>query len=663
MSTSAAPSHPQFDAAAQDERHSSVPSNIRGIFVAEFLVKEGNTIVYSYPDNLDVNGFEWKTLPSGAHNIKRDIIYFEPGQESASFFTFCVAAFRARKLSPSEMANDIIGLRGLRALSVGVVIACSSSDVSDELTQILPHIAHLEALADRVIHGEDPSIVQGYAERFLLDTRILPMHVPAPQPMLECLEYDPVTYLCAVNRFLGPLIVPLLKFLQLPRKRLLLYCPPPTERAAIIAYNLAELVRAAFLHMDHKSRNIRVRGLYTVLDLEGLLEEANTGNPAYTWIAWTTDKLFLERTTLYDIILDVSPFVYPDAHCQFPAACPMAKFVSRPENVARTLRWSTTDVTLFWELAEQERRYEQILEEHGRQNLAAWKEERHGRNLGMDPMRVVLPPTWRYLQQDARFLPFGYAIIILATVRFWMTEWWLVRSQLQVVLPSSLVFPLGVRDDGGMSMGIVDLTGNVVSDEQGALKGAHESFSASKAPQHAMDDDDSLHAESAFSSESLDPLVLACGIHPDRSSTPFCSRSGGNSPSRARHVCRDRSIIPAHPRFSPMCAPHLPQEIMASVYLFTLWSSYIRAMHVQASAFLAGRIEKLPTPHAAPTASTPLLHRGTLPYAVFLTPKEVSDLSLDSNNDLDLELLRSITATHEPCALHIEQAWWSSWFA
>ena len=70
-----------------------------------------------------------------------------------------------------------------------------------------------------------------------------------------------------MHSFLGPLMAPLIKLLLLPR-RLLIYAPAPVERAAIVAFNLAELVHAAFVYAVHVPGHVRVHGMLTLHDLD-----------------------------------------------------------------------------------------------------------------------------------------------------------------------------------------------------------------------------------------------------------------------------------------------------------------------------------------------------------------------------------------------------------
>lgn len=108
---------------ATAQRSDAVPRNVKGIFVAEFLVREGNTMVYTYPEKLPVDGFEWRVLPSGGHEVISDVIHFACGGASGDA-AYAVAVFRARRLSAQDAHQE--QLRGVRSLSVGVVLGTSA---------------------------------------------------------------------------------------------------------------------------------------------------------------------------------------------------------------------------------------------------------------------------------------------------------------------------------------------------------------------------------------------------------------------------------------------------------------------------------------------------------------------------------------------------------
>ena len=444
----------------------------------------------------------------------------------------------------------------------------------------------------------------------------------------------------SMHSFLGPLMAPLIKLLLLPR-RLLIYAPAPVERAAIVAFNLAELVHAAFVYAVHVPGHVRVYGMLTLHDLDAWKQLTFAAESA--WIAWTSDRILLDKTDAYDVCLDVSALMFPSAVASPSPAKPLARFVKHATLQPTNLSWSTRDLSLFLELAEQERRYQDLLESEGRPNFDAWC---HAEHLPSScSLHVSMATPWRYRQQDARMLIIGYLVVLVASIRFWLTEWWLIRSQLHVLVPVSLVMPLGVRGDGGLSTGIVDLSEDAVSaDESRPCMSQRPCWTPATA---AGESNDSMSG----SNESVDPLIAANGLSQSGKS-PRNSSSRRSAPSilsRRSSLHNDRSIIPAHPRYDPSDAPHLPLESMTGMYVFTLWSSYIRARHIQLSAFLEERISTLPNTNE----SSALL----FPRTVRMTSGMFQRLGLDAGSSIDRAWIQSLLTPHS-CSLQMSRWPW-----
>jgi len=80
----------------------------------------------------------------------------------------------------------------------------------------------------------------------------------------------------SMHSFLGPLMAPLIKLLLLPR-RLLIYAPAPVERAAIVAFNLAELVHAAFVYAVHVPGHVRNIGTNEAAATSAIIHRTTIG--------------------------------------------------------------------------------------------------------------------------------------------------------------------------------------------------------------------------------------------------------------------------------------------------------------------------------------------------------------------------------------------------
>lgn len=601
-----------------------------------FHVRNGNTIVYKDPPGTSLTlltcirlASRWSRVESPAEwrSYCKPRYHVRMGSLTLSFFEHTnglmgIAAYCARRLSEEEGGA---AQRGARCVSVGLLLPHQYTP-SNQLRALLPHCAALESIAADLVMGGTPPSLASYGKQ---------SESPELGLSLPQLAYDPATYMSSVHRFLGPLLLPLIKMLQLPQ-RLLLYAPAPVERSAILAFNLAELVHAAFVHASHVPGQVRVRGMITLHDLMALQAEAPTTT---AWIAWTSDRLLLDKTDLYDACLDVSSLMFPDGPAHLFPTKPLARFVKRSTLQPMPLTWNARELSLFLELADQEHRFEELLTHEGRPTFEAWREAEAISSACS--LHVSTIPSWKYRQQDARMKLLGYLVVWVASLRFWLAEWWLVRSQLHVAVPASLVVPLGLRGDGGLSTGIVDLS---EGDDDDGLDDEILSDVASKTSRR------SIRSEGLSTSvESVDPLLAACGmVHlsaPHRRTTSVASI---RSPSRTPPSAMERTITPAHPRYDPKYEPHLPLESMTGLYLFTLWSSYVRAMHIQVTTYLKDRVALLP----------PLDESSSLlnTRVVTVSRADFCQFGLDASSEIDVALMRSWLAPYS-CTLHV-----SGWF-
>lgn len=542
-------------------------------------MREGNTLRFRWPADLAAPGFEFRALPSGAHAVTSDTIVFDADGDLA------VCVYRARRADAAHRS-------AARAISAGLVVAGGTP--SERLLAALPHLDALAEIAERILDGAACAVLGTYAAEHESQATPVP---PAPlcdAADLAQVRFDPVTHLGAVHHFLGPLLGPLIKALYLPETRLLIYCPVPLSRAAIIGFNLAEIVSSA-LASGHSGRHMHLLGHVTLHDLDALR--------AGGWIAWTSERMLVEKRGIADYVLDASDF--------FSGRTTAA---SRPIVHGRDgpLRWSTRDAALFFELGAQERQYEGVLTTHKHPLLAEWFARggddpfaRH-RPLAPEIAAALVPRPWRYARQDARWLLFGGLVVVCAYIRFWLAEWWLVRAQLRVVIPSTLLVPLGPN-------------ANLLEVSFSESSSSIDTSDRLRAPK-----DMRRRSASMCSGESeLDPLVAASGCASSPAQAPGL---GPGTPPRAPARKARQTILPTHPRFDARLARSLPFETLSGIYLFTLWSSWIRAMHVQASAYLCALVEADDAP------------------CITVGARDMHALNFDSGDPLDVRIVHSIVA-------------------
>ncbi|WFD33365.1 hypothetical protein MCUN1_000178 [Malassezia cuniculi] len=563
------------------------PATVKGAFVAEFDVRKGNTITFKWPETLDTPNFEWKALPSGSHAVSRDTIVFEAGD------ALVVCTYRAR------VTQDVTHRTASRAISAGLVIASDAPHPSTLLLAFLPHLDALSRIADGIVEEPKYDDLRAYAEDHRVGRQQLPSLPLCDASALSQLRFDPVTHLGAVHRFLGPLFVPLIKALYLPETRLLIYCPVPVARAATIAFNLAEIVDSALSIYGRTRRHVRIRGLVTVHDIDSLATDDASG-----WLAWTSDKILTEKSDIAHYVLDATDFLTGKTT---KSSRPTVHTKNGP------LGWSSRDAALFFELGEQESQYEDVLTKHEHPKFDIWrsKQSTTNTNEAIPPMlaAALSPALWRYSRQDGRWL-LGSLIVMCAYIRFWLAQWWLVKAQLRVVIPSTLLVPLGPNSN----LVEVPLSESMTMGE------------ADPPPQNELLQPKDHRPSSVYSCDSdIDPLIAASGCVPH---SP--ANTSPNTPRRPRPQPR-RTILPAHPRFDACLARSLPYETLSGMYMFTLWSSWIRALHVHASAYLWTLIEPPREDEDAPLLRTPVSVSFQDMYAAHLQPREALDVRIVEN--------------------------------
>lgn len=217
------------------------------------------------------------------------------------------------------------------------------SSPSSCLSACLPHLDSLCDLAEK--SSQDPSdtaLLSSYLDAHRLDpsaeTRTTLQHLkeercPSTFGRRPTSRYDPLLDLPSISNALGSKLSEILSMLLASGTRLLIYSPvgAQTRVSAGIAWILAESIEAALIEEDRRTdspvneaadsdssstshmskRTPAVMGMIGLHDMGRLQDEQarrgeNNATP-HGWIAWTADKIFLEKTSLYDLLLDLTP--------------------------------------------------------------------------------------------------------------------------------------------------------------------------------------------------------------------------------------------------------------------------------------------------------------------------------------------------------------------
>ncbi|KAK0544977.1 hypothetical protein OC846_005852 [Tilletia horrida] len=264
---------------------------VEGVYLASFHVRTGNSLTFSHPatpefqSELQQANIEWKALPSGSHAVERDTIFFSLPQQQSSLACF-------RNIEHAQQ-----GQRGARMFSVGAILSRSGHD---HLSIITPA---LDALADQLLTDAD----QHQHEQLLIDWYNAQSQTQTQEAAEPAFDHSPLSHLPAFTASLGPLLPPILKHLATGTTRLLIYSAAPLAPAAALAFNLAHIVQSASTHKSQQQPvSIHVRGLVTLHDLVHLEQEQAQIDPS-GWIAFTSDKILLDKLNLFDLLLDLTP--------------------------------------------------------------------------------------------------------------------------------------------------------------------------------------------------------------------------------------------------------------------------------------------------------------------------------------------------------------------
>lgn len=306
-----------------------VPQDLVSIFHCSFHPTKGNIIDWALKteENLDLTNVEFSSLPSGLHLVEEDVVYFKKGDHQG------VSVFHRRETSET-------GHRGFRLSSLGVLLAKSSRPRPWRHAPSLKFLIRsmYSRFQEQGIY--DPERFDWSSAESFFEQRKDPgidsfdagswggwsHELDSPDPD----RYNPTIHLPHLLRILGLSTITLYKHV-LGRKRILIYTLPPVEPSGILCQVAADMcfedqvdcglssdrrdppvgldtggsrVDGASLRLKGRAReSIKVLGMVTLSDLDVLQAEDNRRRG---WIACTTDAVYLEKPSLYDLVIDLT---------------------------------------------------------------------------------------------------------------------------------------------------------------------------------------------------------------------------------------------------------------------------------------------------------------------------------------------------------------------
>ncbi|XP_011357854.2 protein LCHN [Pteropus vampyrus] len=249
-------------------------------------------VEWCLPQDIDLEGVEFKSMASGSHKIQSDFIYFRKGP------FFGLACF-ANMPVESELE------RGARMKSVGVL--------SPSYTLLYRYMHFLE---NQVRHQEkyrftwkEPSLNDGtwhfggsgagcllahteYFSQSYFQQAGLPSFLPCSHSQIT----HPAGCMSQFIKFFGEQILILWKFALL-RKRILIFSPPPVGVVCYRVYCCCCLANVSLPGIGSTVPESKPFFYVNVADIESLEVEVS-------YVACTTEKIFEEKRELYDVYVD-----------------------------------------------------------------------------------------------------------------------------------------------------------------------------------------------------------------------------------------------------------------------------------------------------------------------------------------------------------------------
>lgn len=250
---------------------------IVAVFVVAFDTKKGNIIEWSYPEDIQLDGIEFRAMASGFHTVNSDFIYFKHNQ------LFGLSCYEKLSVDSEEE-------RGARMKSIGLLAASYSS--------LHKHMEFLQEQAKLRVQSPDESYdnlvnyfwkIQEPFQTFTSGSSL----ATADLPHMEITH--PAGCFSQFLQFFGPSIFILWK-LALLKKRILIFSPPPI---GVICYRVYCACLLASHNLDNLDLDTEINPMFfvNVADIDTLTNEE-------TFIACTTERIFENKRHLYDVYVN-----------------------------------------------------------------------------------------------------------------------------------------------------------------------------------------------------------------------------------------------------------------------------------------------------------------------------------------------------------------------
>ncbi|KAF5341551.1 hypothetical protein D9758_012571 [Tetrapyrgos nigripes] len=343
-------------------------NDLVAIFHASFHPTRGNVIDWSLKvsDDIELDNLEFSALPSGLHLVDQDIVYFSKnGYQGACAF---------RRVKSTEQ-----GHRGFRLSSLGILVEKTARPRPWQHVSALKDLVAMLYASSELIDSSQPLEPDWVpVQRYWEEHRVRDASGSGVRGWegwsheldgsnSERLMPNPTLHLPHLLRILGPSTLTLYKHV-IGRKRILIYTLPPVEAACILCQVAADFCyeqqiasaiseassgNSGFTKLAGKNKEgISVLGMITLSDVDRLQAESKSGRG---WIACTTDAIFLEKPSHYDLLIDLttstpSKASRPTFYSSRPVSSQQPSSSRGPTHKLSTIRFAWSDVKLWNEL-------------------------------------------------------------------------------------------------------------------------------------------------------------------------------------------------------------------------------------------------------------------------------------------------------------------------
>ncbi|KAG8528818.1 uncharacterized protein KY384_006507 [Bacidia gigantensis] len=305
-----------------------LPPIVAAFFVT-FDLRAGYTIAWqrSIPGLELDSSVEYKSLPSGLHNVSEDLIYFIQSNEYAGVSAYVnkptpgsdrnanMLAVGVLVPSHGQLGKSWRHADGLKKLAVAIAENESNTEPLEEYWSA--HQDHEtgedeEAVAPSPsIKAKQPQLESSANGAARQRNRAVSTASALAPPGQYLSKTHPATALPLLIETFGPLVFPLYKAALL-RKRILISTRAPVETACIFVYNISVISGLPASIADGlplEPLPFRLQPLFSVgvHDMDDLAhggrDSESSDDPGLGWVACTTDDILCDKPQLYDYLI------------------------------------------------------------------------------------------------------------------------------------------------------------------------------------------------------------------------------------------------------------------------------------------------------------------------------------------------------------------------